>query len=88
MRPQETPFPSFSLVLQQGHAQSNPPSFLVFPWTPITYQDPVLPTAVNPIPAAPQTQPVPAPNTFTLLIRAIRRFFAVICTKLRARIAS
>ncbi|KAJ6604162.1 hypothetical protein DFH09DRAFT_1121820 [Mycena vulgaris] len=88
MRPQETPFPSFSLVLQQGHTQSDPPSFLVFPWTPITYQDSVVPIAVNPIPVVPRTEPVQAPNTFTLLIRTIRRFFAVICTKLRARSAS
>ncbi|KAJ7139609.1 hypothetical protein C8R44DRAFT_727632 [Mycena epipterygia] len=50
-----------------------PPSFVVFPWTSITYQDPV-PTPLNasPIPAAPPIPAVPTPNTLAIIIRAIR----------------
>ncbi|KAJ7456486.1 hypothetical protein FB451DRAFT_1407187 [Mycena latifolia] len=92
MRPQDPPFPSFTLILSQGNAQHTPPSFVVFPWAPIIYQDPnpvaQFPVNANPSPAAPQIQPPPAPNTLTIIIRAIRHFLAMIATKLRMRSAS
>ncbi|KAJ7139574.1 hypothetical protein C8R44DRAFT_867708 [Mycena epipterygia] len=84
MRPQDPAFPSFSFVLSQGCAQPTPPSFVVFPWTSITYQDPVVPTPLNanPILAASAIPAVHAPNTLAIIIRAIRRFFAAIVNKL------
>ncbi|KAJ6626929.1 hypothetical protein B0H10DRAFT_465927 [Mycena sp. CBHHK59/15] len=57
MREQQPPFPSFTLVLSQ--AQSTPPFYLVFPWTPYTY--PHNSTALNanmiPVTTTPQTPP-------------------------------
>ncbi|KAJ7451089.1 hypothetical protein FB451DRAFT_1409989 [Mycena latifolia] len=84
MRPQDPPFPSFSLVLSRDNAQ---PSFVVFPWAPIIYQDPnpvaQFPVNSNPSPAAP-----PAPNNLAIIRRAIRHFLAMIATKLKMRSAS
>ncbi|KAJ7693589.1 hypothetical protein B0H17DRAFT_1199712 [Mycena rosella] len=90
MHPQQPPFPSFSLVLSQGHTQQ-PSKYITFPWASVTYQDqaPVGQTPANtsPVPLAP-IQPVQTPNTLTVILRAIRQFFAMIVTKLKARIAS
>ncbi|KAJ7693580.1 hypothetical protein B0H17DRAFT_1199700 [Mycena rosella] len=89
MDPQQPPFPSFSLVLSQGHALQ--PSYMTFPWASVTYQDqtPVAQTPANtsPVPLAP-IQAVQTPNTLTVILRAIRHFFAMIVAKLKARIAS
>ncbi|KAJ7456482.1 hypothetical protein FB451DRAFT_1564510 [Mycena latifolia] len=86
MRPQDPPFPSFSLALSRANAQ---PSFVVFPWAPIIYQDPnpvaQFPVHANPSPAA--SQP-PAPNNLAIILRAIRHSLATIATKLRMRSAS
>ncbi|KAJ7139603.1 hypothetical protein C8R44DRAFT_975389 [Mycena epipterygia] len=84
MRPQDPAFPSFSFVLSQGCAQPTPPSYVVFPWTSITYYQNHVPTPLNaiPIPTAPPNPPVHAPHTLAIIIRAIRRFFAAIVNKL------
>ncbi|KAF7340092.1 hypothetical protein MVEN_01927300 [Mycena venus] len=86
----DPPFPSFSLVISQ-HAQSTPPSYLVFPWTSVSYQAPVVPAPINayPIPVVPpQPSVAVTPNTLTMIIRALRQFFANIVNRLRARITS
>ncbi|KAJ7748517.1 hypothetical protein DFH07DRAFT_564478 [Mycena maculata] len=74
MRPQP-PFPSFSLVLSQPHAQSTPPSFVVFPWTSLQYQSspqtPLNPNLV-PVPVAPQIPTTPRLNASSMIFNAIR----------------
>ncbi|KAF8213468.1 hypothetical protein K438DRAFT_1804030, partial [Mycena galopus ATCC 62051] len=73
------PFPSISLVL----SQFDQPSYLVFPWTSISYQNPIVPAPMNPVTVAPP-QPSVAPTLSTLSIQ----FFANIVTRLRAQITS
>ncbi|KAJ7693530.1 hypothetical protein B0H17DRAFT_1199654 [Mycena rosella] len=89
MHPQQPPFPSFSLVLSQGHAPQ--PSYLTFPWASVTYQDqaPVAqtPANANPVPPA-SIQPVQTLNSLTVILRAIHQFFTMILAKLKARITS
>ncbi|KAJ7456518.1 hypothetical protein FB451DRAFT_1564537 [Mycena latifolia] len=88
-----SPGPALSFVHSHPLAgQCTPPSFVVFPWAPIIYQDPnpvaQTPANATPVPAAPQIHPVQAPSTLTIIIRAIRHFLAMIATKLRMRSAS
>ncbi|KAJ7922988.1 hypothetical protein B0H13DRAFT_2316914 [Mycena leptocephala] len=89
MSHQDPPFPSFTLVLSQ-HAQSTPASYIVFPWTSVRYQDPVVQAPIYPIPAAPpQPSVAQTPvNIPTRIVRALRQFFAIIITRLKARITS
>ncbi|KAJ7837258.1 hypothetical protein B0H14DRAFT_3870574 [Mycena olivaceomarginata] len=86
MSPQDPPFPSFSLVLSQAQQpmySPRAPAHLVYPWTPVTYQPPVLAVAATPIPIfQPQTQTPEAPRNKIVL--AIRRFFAAIVDNLEA----
>ncbi|KAF7367430.1 hypothetical protein MSAN_00805600 [Mycena sanguinolenta] len=84
---QDPPFPSISLVLSQSASTS----YLMFPWTSITYQEPFAPAAVAayPIPVAQSQQSaVPTPNTLPTSIEALRQFFANIVTRLKARITT
>ncbi|KAJ7749567.1 hypothetical protein DFH07DRAFT_961705 [Mycena maculata] len=90
MRPQDPPFPSFSLVLSQPHAQSIPPSFVVFPWTSLQYQSSAPQTPLNPnlvaVPVAqPQAPTTPRLNAFSMVFNAIRHFVIVVAAKLRLR---
>ncbi|KAJ7124818.1 hypothetical protein C8R43DRAFT_1135497 [Mycena crocata] len=77
------PFPSFSLVLSQPHVHS-PPTYLVFPWSPIIYQDPLPQPAhnANPAPVTPQIPHAPpSQSKLNSVIRAIRHFLARIVAK-------
>ncbi|KAF8213606.1 hypothetical protein K438DRAFT_1956975 [Mycena galopus ATCC 62051] len=84
MSHQDPPFPSISLVL----SQSTQPSYLVFPWTPVSYPNPanIVPAPVNVAP--PQPLVGPTPSTLSIILRALRQFFANIFTSLKAWIAS
>ncbi|KAJ7725382.1 hypothetical protein B0H16DRAFT_1895162 [Mycena metata] len=88
MRP-DPPFPTFSLVLSQ-QTQSTPPSFLVYPWTPVTYHQPVVqaPQSTNATPTPPVALPPNTANTPTKVFRALYQLFAGLVAKLRARFAS
>ncbi|KAJ6501553.1 hypothetical protein C8R47DRAFT_1211128 [Mycena vitilis] len=82
---QDQPLPSISLVLSQN-AQSAPASYIVFPWTSVRYQAPVLPAPANTnsVPTLPQTSVAQTPtNSLTNIIMAVRRFFALIVTRLK-----
>ncbi|KAF7367329.1 hypothetical protein MSAN_00795100 [Mycena sanguinolenta] len=80
---QDLPFPSISLVLSQSPSTS----YLVFPWTSITYQEPFAPAAVAayPIPVQTQQTAVSTSNSLITIIRALRQFFANIISRLKAR---
>ncbi|KAJ7171800.1 hypothetical protein C8R43DRAFT_944362 [Mycena crocata] len=80
------PFPSFSLVLSQQHAQS-PSAYLVFPWSPIIYQDPIPQPApnANPAPVTPQIPHAPPQSKLKRIIRAIRPEFVERGIRLRLR---
>ncbi|KAJ7785757.1 hypothetical protein B0H16DRAFT_1708004 [Mycena metata] len=90
MRP-DPPFPTFSFVLSQ-QTQSTPPSFLVYPWTPVTYHQPVVqdPHSINAFPMwqPPVALPPNPVNTPTKILRALYQLFAGLIARLRARSAS
>ncbi|KAJ7022015.1 hypothetical protein C8F04DRAFT_1273014 [Mycena alexandri] len=88
MRP-DPPFPTFSFVLSQ-QTQSAPPSFLVYPWTPVTYHQPVVQGAQNTnVTSTPLVAPIHSTvSTRTKVFRAFHQFFAGLITRLRARFAS
>ncbi|KAJ7837198.1 hypothetical protein B0H14DRAFT_3460253 [Mycena olivaceomarginata] len=78
---QDPPLPSISLVL----SQSTQPSYLVFPWTPISYQNPVVPAPINVVPVAPpQLSAAPTATTRMGIFRTLRQFLAKIITSFRA----
>ncbi|KAJ7480142.1 hypothetical protein B0H11DRAFT_2233693 [Mycena galericulata] len=85
MRPQEPPFPSFSLVLSQPSAQSSPPSYVVFPWASISYQSSAAlnanPVLVNVAPQ-PQTHAPNNQNPLQRLLSVIHRVLGMIAAKL------
>ncbi|KAJ7356771.1 hypothetical protein DFH08DRAFT_954101 [Mycena albidolilacea] len=85
MPPQDPPFPSRSLILSQ-HAQFTPVSYIVFPWTSVSYQVPIASAPIKRYPILVAQPPAIAPtqNTLSIVIKALRKLFALV-TGLRAR---
>ncbi|KAJ7850710.1 hypothetical protein B0H14DRAFT_3451860 [Mycena olivaceomarginata] len=87
MPPQDPPFPSRSLILSQ-YTQSTPVSYIVFPWTSVSYQVPIASESapINKYPVLVAQPPAIAPtqNTLSIIIKALRKLFALVAG-LRAR---